>query len=61
MNRKIVNYTIIVMDHITDLDWKVTEHIDDLGYQPYGSPFQANGKACQAMVQYENNHEENHK
>ena len=46
---KIIEYKTVEGENSGDLDQKVKALISE-GYQPYGSPYTAGGKICQAMI-----------
>ena len=46
---KIIEYKTVEGENPGDLDQKV-KALKSEGYQPYGSPYTAGGKICQAMI-----------
>ena len=51
-NRRIVNYNLIASADGFELGQHVRDVLD-LGWQPFGAPFNADGIIIQAMVKYE--------
>ena len=51
--KKIVKYELLVYDDDERLDDAVNYQIRNKDWQPFGSPFYAKGKFCQAVVKYD--------